>query len=112
MLNLPIIAIRKGKERIFLKESEILFCSAADAYTNIHLVSSSKTPLLTAITLKEMEHQLSPLGFYRIHQKYLINMAYLSTIHLENNEVKLVNGEVVKIAFARRKAFLEQFFNM
>lgn len=61
---------------------------------------SEKTqPLKLKSTMDRLEDQLSPYGFIRIHQGYIVN--YLSILRIDNTVVTLTNGASVPIS--RRK---------
>ena len=109
MLTLPIITIRKEEQLLFLKREDILYCSAANGYVQIHLLHSSDRPLLSSCTMKEIEAHIKLAGFYRIHHKYLVNMAYLTAYNLEESNITLAGGVVLKIAAVRKKSFLDRF---
>ena len=55
-------------------------------------------------TMKEMEQQLSPLGFYRCNNCYLVNMSRLERV--EKNMVQIA-GQELSISRPRYKGFMD-----
>ena len=109
MSTIPIITIKKAQQLLFLKPKDLLYCRAANAYVEIHLVNKPNQLLLSSCTLSEIETYLEPMGFYRIHHKYLINTAYLSAYDLEQSYIVLSDGVRLKLAMTRKKDFLKKF---
>lgn len=90
--------VLKTKENIFrLKTNEVIYCEADGNYTSIYL--QNEKPILLSKTLKKIEDLLSPFGFMRVHQSFLINPSHIKS--LQKNTVKLSNDAKVKVS--RRK---------
>lgn len=54
---------------------DILYCKSDRGYTTFYLVN--KTEILVSKGLKEYESILTPIGFIRCHQSYLVNFQYV-----------------------------------
>ena len=63
-----------------------------------HFAENART-LPVKSTLGRLEDLLSPYGFIRVHQGYIVNHDYIS--RLDNTSVTLTNGEIVPVS--RRK---------
>lgn len=60
-----------------IRYEEILYAEALDNYTR--LVTEKGRHVLSS-TLKNIENQLEPLGFLRVHRSYLVNLQYIEQI--------------------------------
>lgn len=69
-------------ERIDL--NEILYIEAMQNYVTIFTV---KGKYVTLLQLKNVEENLNPQSFIRVHKSYIVSIAKIDTI--ENNEIKL-----------------------
>jgi two-component system LytT family response regulator len=72
--------------------SDISHVQAEDDYIQIHYQNTS---VLKTQTLSELEKQLSPQEFVRIHRSILININYLDKLvksPKDNHEIILKNG--------------------
>ncbi len=83
--------------------NEITFCKADKNYTEVN--TTNKKQLVISKTLKEFEDMLAGHGFFRSHQSYLVNLAYI------NHYKKGLGGTIVmndmqKIPVSSRKKYL------
>jgi two-component system LytT family response regulator len=69
---LEVITVFSDYKEIIIPVQEILYIEAMGDYVKIFRESKSK-PTLTLKRLKELEVQLTPTGFSRIHRSYLVN---------------------------------------
>jgi len=105
-LNCQKIAIPIQNGYRLINVNQILYCTANDNYTN--LITVNKESILVCKTLKAIEELLSCGLFFRIHKSTLINLNYIHSISLRNeNTLTLENGEKFEIAM-RRKDELEK----
>ncbi len=87
--------------------SEIIRCEADSNYTMIYF--SDKSKVMISRTLQEFETQLLPHGFYRIHHKHLINLAYFKEyVKGSGGQVILSDGSAVDVSVRRKNDFLDQ----
>lgn len=79
-----------GKHRIALKGvdyievipvEEILYCKSDKGYTTFYLVNGNK--IIVSKCLKEYENILMPLGLFRCHQSYIVNLIYITKYYKE-----------------------------
>lgn len=75
---------------------DIVFCKSDKGYTTFYL--KDRKEILVSKGLKEYEHLLTPFGFLRCHQSYLVNFQYVKKyfregyLLMENNEQILVSS--------------------
>jgi two-component system, LytTR family, response regulator len=59
--------------------SDIIWIEALKDYIRIHLTGTAK-PVVTRMPLKQVEEQLPPARFIRIHKSYIIAVAHITAI--------------------------------
>ena len=103
------IWVQSEKEIRGILVSEILFCKAAGAYSEIKLKDSSV--VLSSKSLKEMADVLKDASFIKTHKSYLVNKEnILRIVKGENWTLELESGgtETIPISHRRRKEVNEQ----
>jgi len=104
----PIIQIRIGKKLKNVLLSEVLWVQSDDYCVRIHTQQGAYN---LRKSMKSMEHELSNLGFIRIHRNSIVNRLEIDTIDFsEEPKVKLKNGRILPIAqsrIPRIKAYLK-----
>jgi two-component system LytT family response regulator len=101
----------RGKS-IVIGADEIDWIEAADYYASLHVTSASgpATHLLRE-TMDDLEEQLDPRKFVRVHRSAIVNVDRVREIHpLFRGDCTLVlsNGAKVKLSRSRRKNFEER----
>lgn len=106
----------KSKNRIALPNSdgldiidvnEIMYCKAQGNYSDVHLVSETKS--LVCRVLKEIENQLSDSDFLRVHQSYLVNMDFVSSYHRsDGGYIILTNGEQLPVSRSNKSVIYDR----
>jgi two-component system LytT family response regulator len=71
------IALTTAEGIHLFEVGDIIRCESEDNYTTFYIKNNK--PVVISKTLKEYEEMLSEYGFERIHQKHLINLAYLKS---------------------------------
>ncbi len=92
-----IVLTHRGQQ-VVKKLTEILYCEADSNYTIFHFTEGEK--IVTSKTLKEYQ-QLFQTGFLRVHAKYLVNSAEISSICTAKDLIALKNGKYIPVS--RRK---------
>ena len=91
------ICIKSYGDYRFINASDIIYFQADNNSTDIHLVNGE---MITAFkTLKHFEKVL-PSDFYRIHNSYIINKAFISRIHT-GNAICYVKNSTIKLPFSK-----------
>lgn len=84
----------------------IIRIQSDNSYSEIHFVDG--TELVVTKSLKEFEGMLSEKGFFRIHNKHLINLKHLVTFSLiDGGLVTTTNGSQLPVSRRRLKEFRE-----
>jgi len=88
-------------------------CEASAGYTTFFLTNKEK--IMVSKPLASYENMLSELGFFRIHDKYLINLREVNRyIRGRGGQVELNSGVVLDVAVRKKNIFLtalDDFFN-
>jgi len=88
-----------------VRVEDIVYCQADSNYTIFHL--QNKQQILVSRSLKEYDEILSPLGFYRIHQSFLIKISFVKKyIKGEGGSVILENGKELDVSRRRKEGFI------
>jgi len=83
--------VLKTLEDIFIiSVGDILMAEADNSYTLFILKNGQR--ILVSQSLKEFDHQLSPLGFLRVHQSYLVNLNAIKSYKKKNN-LLIIEGD-------------------
>ncbi len=91
------ICVKSHGDYRFIDASSICYLQADNNSTDIHLFNGE---LITAFkTLKQFENQL-PAPFVRIHNSYIVNMDYVSRIHM-GNAICYIKGTTLKVPFSK-----------
>jgi Response regulator of the LytR/AlgR family len=98
------ISFRSGTETVRVSASDIYYIEAFGH--NINVVTKTKNEK-TDMSLSEFEAHLKTHGFFRCHKSYLVNHKYISRI--EQDKLRIFNGDEVLISRHRRKEFLDDF---
>ncbi|SHN08868.1 LytTR family DNA-binding domain-containing protein [Chitinophaga sp. CF418] len=85
----PVTASAAGTPEFFFVNSDysllkinvadIIWIEALKDYIRIHLTGTTK-PVVTRMPLKQVEEQLAPAKFIRIHKSYIIAVAHITAI--------------------------------
>lgn len=104
--NFEKIALPTFDGIILVKIKEIIRCQSESNYTTLFLPQGCK--IVVTKTLKDFDEMLTPLGFFRIHQSHLINMAFVNKyIKGDGGSVKMEDGTVLEVARRRKDTFLD-----
>ncbi len=84
----------------------IAYCESDNYYTNVHLKSGEK--LVISKTLKEYDQMLEDDGFFRAHQKYLVNIAFVSSYtKSDGGYLTLENGAILPVSRRKKEELLK-----
>ncbi|MBP6638699.1 MAG: response regulator transcription factor [Bacteroidia bacterium] len=84
---------------------DIIYCEADSNYTIFHLVEIGKYTV--ANTLGSYETSLSDKPFFRIHDKYLVNLQHIKAYHKgRGGSVEMSNKKELDVSTRKRDAFL------
>lgn len=88
-----------------INAEEVLYCESQSNYT---LLYTDQEKHLITRTLKEMEDQLKPYGFIRVHNSYLVNFSRIQKyVKGDGGYIVMSNGASLNVSKSRRKALLQ-----
>ncbi len=109
--NADKIAVSFHDKIIFYEPEEILYCQSSDNYTTIYLVNGEKAT--ASKTIKHFEDVLSPFGFIRSHQSYLVNTTFIEEYNKKDGGfIVLKNNVQVPVSRNRKEDILQLFKNL
>jgi len=71
------IPVEKAGKKLLLKVEDIFYVMAKDDYSYLH---TDKERYLSTISLAQLEKRLEPMGFFRIHRRYLVNLGRVKEV--------------------------------
>jgi two-component system LytT family response regulator len=93
---------------VFVKLADIMYCESSGNYTNFYLCDNKK--IMVSRQLGEYEKLLSDTNFIRIHDKYIIQLAFIKEyIKGSGGSIILENGVEIPVATRRKEEFLARF---
>lgn len=100
--NIKRIAIPGNKATYFVDPGSILFCRADNNYTIFNLVNEEKH--ISSKPIFEYDELLTPLGFVRCHQSYLVNVAFVkSWIRIDGDRLVIQGGVEIPVSRSNRE---------
>jgi two-component system LytT family response regulator len=104
----PKIAIQVNDGYSFYNYNDIVFCSAVNAYTDIHFTDGSK--IMSSNNLKHFSDLLPADTFCRIHRSYLVNLDHVvKYFNGRSGSIQLSTGEVLEVAQRKKDELLKRF---
>jgi hypothetical protein len=73
----PLLEVRDGARRTFVRPDDILWIEAAGNYAELHLAGRT---LLHRTSLASLQQRLAPAGLVRIHRARLVNRAQIASL--------------------------------
>jgi two-component system, LytTR family, response regulator LytT len=71
------IPVEKSGKKLLINVSDILYVMAKDDYSYLYTPADR---YLSTISLAQLEQKLEPVGFFRIHRRYLVNLARVKEV--------------------------------
>lgn len=102
------LVLKQAGQVLFLPVADIDWIGAADYYASLH--AGTQTHLLRR-SIAELQQDLDPATFCRIHRSTIINLARLQSIELGadgEQEAVLTNGTRLRISRSYRKTLLDR----
>src|SRR5262245_4203952 len=102
-------AVREGDRITLVKSTDLQAVEAAGNYVKLVVLTGDH---LLRLTLSEMEQQLDPARFVRIHRSTLINTEHVEEIRLSSHgdcEVVLKNGAIYRVSRGHREKLLAAY---
>ncbi|MBC9794340.1 LytR/AlgR family response regulator transcription factor [Sinomicrobium weinanense] len=97
--------VLKTSDRIHvIKTKDICYAQADNNYTVFSLEPDKK--IVVSQPLKVFEEKLSPLGFMRVHQSYLVNFAHVVMYRKKEEHLVLNNGSHIPVSKSKKAGVL------
>ncbi len=71
------IPVEKAGKKLLVSVEDILYVMAKDDYSYLYTEADR---YLSTISLAQLEAKLEPVGFFRIHRRYLVNLARVKEV--------------------------------
>ena len=96
------IPVEKGGKKLLIPTDHIHFIMAKDDYSYLH---TDTDRYLSTVSLAQLEAKLEPYGFFRVHRRYLVNLACVAEVEpISGGTLQLqLTGEEEKIPVSRRR---------
>lgn len=96
------IPVEKGGKKLLIPTDKIHFIMAKDDYSYLH---TDTDRYLSTVSLAQLEAKLEPLGFFRVHRRYLVNLACVQEVDPVSGGTLLLTlqGEEEQIPVSRRR---------
>ncbi|MBO6515026.1 MAG: response regulator [Bacteroidia bacterium] len=90
-----------------IEVSSISHIVSDNSYCEVYLVEGGR--LVVSKSIKDFQHNLEPVGFFRIHNKYLINLEHLNSFSaLDGGFAAMDSGDTLPISRRRLAQFKSQ----
>ncbi|MCX7954033.1 MAG: LytTR family transcriptional regulator [Bacteroidales bacterium] len=91
-----------------LNIAEIEFLTSKGCYTDFYV--NGKFKVTSSKPFKYYENLLKPYNFLRIHQKYIINLEYVSEVYKGYPlKIKLTSGTILPVSKLRKYELFEYY---
>jgi two-component system response regulator LytT len=96
------IPVEKSGKKLLVSTDKIHYVMAKDDYSYLHTEADR---YLSTVSLAQLEARLEPHGFFRVHRRYLVNLACVEeVIPISGGTLQLtLAGEVEPIPVSRRR---------
>lgn len=95
--------IKENSNYIKLHLADVIFIESMGDFSKLHTINNKKHIVL--ISLKNIDKQLPPNRFTRIHKQYIINLLHI--VSVGNTEITLSNNSIVPISNVYKQELLE-----
>jgi two-component system LytT family response regulator len=85
----------------------VIYLRAESNYSEVYLTSGKV--IILSKTLKKLETVLQPMGFFRTHKSFLVNLKHVvsSSVYDEQDQIHLSNNHKVDLSRRRKNEFKE-----
>jgi two-component system LytT family response regulator len=98
--HLDRLMVNIGHRFFYVKTKEVIYISAKEKYVNFH---TEKDTHLIRDTMTNLEQQLDPSKFKRIHRSYIVNMDYIKEIQpWSHGDYMVILKNGTKLTLSRR----------
>ena len=102
----PKMIILKNADAIYrVKLEDILYAKADNNYTTFYCKNIGE--ILVSKSLKSFEDSLKKVGFFRVHQSYLINLQHISSFQKRSEEVIINRSTAIPVAQSKKHQLID-----
>lgn len=83
---------------------DIVYATSDNSYTTI--ITKDNNRILVSKSLKSFEEKLTAHLFFRIHQRFLINLKYIKRYHKKSDEIVLQNDIALPVAKSKKEQLI------
>lgn len=105
------IVLKDQRAIYVVKVSELVFLQAEGVYTHFNLMNGDK--IMVSHNIKEYDDALSPYGFMRVHNSYLVNLALIRKFDkVDGGSLVMEGNSVVPVSTRKREIVLDYLKRM
>jgi two-component system, LytTR family, response regulator len=102
------IALPDADEIRYINIADIVYCKSSNSYTTFYFTGNNKITVSRSIS--EYESLLSPYGFIRTHQSYLVNKLKIHSFKKEDGGyLSMEDGTIIPVSRQRRGILKDLF---
>jgi two-component system LytT family response regulator len=99
--------IKENNTHIKINVEDVLFIESMGDFSKI-MVKDNKSHMVL-ISLKNLEKQLSPSKFMRVHKQFMVNLEQI--VSISNTDLKLSNQQQIPVSTVHKQLLMDQFIN-
>ncbi|MEQ1625321.1 MAG: LytTR family DNA-binding domain-containing protein, partial [Sediminibacterium sp.] len=99
--------IKENNTHIKINVEDVLYIESMGDFSKI-MVKDNKSHMVL-ISLKNLEKQLSPSKFMRVHKQFMVNLEQI--VSISNNDLKLSNQQQIPVSSVHKQLLMDQFIN-
>jgi two-component system, LytTR family, response regulator len=99
--------IKENNIHIKVNVDDVLYIESMGDFSKI-IVKDNKSHMVL-ISLKNLEKQLSPLKFMRVHKQFMVNLAHI--VSIANTDLKLSNQQLIPVSTSQKQILMDEFIN-
>ncbi|MFY8107484.1 MAG: LytR/AlgR family response regulator transcription factor [Bacteroidia bacterium] len=110
MLPPSKICISTQTQTHFINASQILFVAGENNYSLVHFMKDETRPekILCSKGLVYYEKLLDHRTFFRIHNRFIVNLVYIDYYDKNNHNAILKSGISIPVSYRKKKEFLSK----
>lgn len=99
--------IKENNTHIKINVEDVLYIESMGDFSKI-MVKDNKSHMVL-ISLKNLEKQLSPAKFMRVHKQFMVNLQQI--VSISNTDLKLSNQQQIPVSTVHKQFLMEEFIN-
>lgn len=105
--NMDFFFIKENNTHTKINVDDVLYIESMGDFSKI-VVKDNKSHMVL-ISLKNLEKQLSPAKFMRVHKQYMVHLEQI--ISISNTDLKLSNQQSIPVSSVQKQLLMDQFIN-